>query len=704
MAKRATSEYNLAVVFPELTSEWHPRNNGSLRAELVTPGSGINIWWKCQKGHEWQASAAKRSAGRGCPYCGGRRACKENSLLSRHPAVAKEWHPTKNRLRPSEVTAGSGRVAWWLCEHKHSWRAIINHQRHGGGCPICARLKIASANSLETKRPLLALQWHPTKNRLLPSDVRAGSNKSAWWLCAKKHEWKERVTNRWRGSGCPICRNRRYATADSSLEAKAPLLSLQWHPTKNGDLQPRDVTRGSSKKVWWVCLKGHEWPAVIAKRTGGDGCPKCFAKTSSLELRLYSELKAIFKGARHRDKTFGKEADIFLPGINTAIEIDGRYWHRNRSAEDRGKVSYFQRKGIQLLRVREQGLPRLSKTNVFFSARDSELVTTQSVFRAIKGLAADPKLRRKIDDWLRGRHFANEREYQLLVSASAFALPGTSLLERRPDVAKQWHPKLNSPLTANQVTFMSSIKAWWLCSRGHEWQAPISDRSSGRGCAYCSGRRASSSHCLSSADPLLAQEWHPIKNGILKPSNMTPSSGRVVWWLCSKGHAWQCSIHSRRAGVRCYECTKMGLIPRSLLVKYPELAKEFHPVKNGGLSPRDIAGRSGKQFWWQCHLKHEWRATAANRSGGRGCPYCGGKKIIPGNSLGALRPDLAKEWLKKINSPLTPFNVAPFSGKKVWWECRRSHHWRAVISSRTNGTGCPSCYRLRKTGSNRAAR
>ena len=30
-----------------------------------------------------------------------------------------------------------------------------------------------------------------------------------------------------------------------------PHLVKEWHPTKNGDLTPKDVTYGSNKKVWW---------------------------------------------------------------------------------------------------------------------------------------------------------------------------------------------------------------------------------------------------------------------------------------------------------------------------------------------------------------------------------------------------------------------------------------------------------------------
>ena len=54
-----------------------------------------------------------------------------------------------------------------------------------------------------------------------------------------------------------------------------PELAKQWHPTKNEDLLPQQVTPGSKKKVWWQCEKGHEWQTSIGHRTRGNGCPYC---------------------------------------------------------------------------------------------------------------------------------------------------------------------------------------------------------------------------------------------------------------------------------------------------------------------------------------------------------------------------------------------------------------------------------------------
>lgn len=60
------------------------------------------------------------------------------------------------------------------------------------------------------------------------------------------------------------------------LAIKNPELAKEWHPTKNGDLKPTDVTYSSIKKVWWKCKCGCSWLASIYTRATGYGnCPNC---------------------------------------------------------------------------------------------------------------------------------------------------------------------------------------------------------------------------------------------------------------------------------------------------------------------------------------------------------------------------------------------------------------------------------------------
>ncbi len=124
-----------------------------------------------------------------------------------------------------------------------------------------------------------------------------------------------------------------------------------------------------------------------------------------------------------------------------------------------------------------------------------------------------------------------------------------------PKLAKQWHPVKNGRLTSLDVTPNSGKKAWWICGKGHEWQATISNRNRGRGCPYCAGRAVCNENCLQTLNPPLAAEWHPVKNGRLTTRDVTPGSNKRVWWRCRKGHAWEAIINSRNQGFgRCPDC------------------------------------------------------------------------------------------------------------------------------------------------------
>jgi len=67
-----TPQDNLQVISPHLAREWHPSRNGNLTPRNVTSKSGMNVWWVCNKGHEWQNTVKNRNRGTGCPYCAGR--------------------------------------------------------------------------------------------------------------------------------------------------------------------------------------------------------------------------------------------------------------------------------------------------------------------------------------------------------------------------------------------------------------------------------------------------------------------------------------------------------------------------------------------------------------------------------------------------------------------------------------------------------
>lgn len=96
--------------------------------------------------------------------------------------------------------------------------------------------------------------------------------------------------------------------------------------------------------------------------------------------------------------------------------------------------------------------------------------------------------------------------------------------------------------------------------------------------------------------------------------------------------------------------------------------------------------------WWICSQGHEWQAVAKSRYAGCNCPYCSGRMAVPGKTdLQTLYPDIAKEWHPQKNMPLLPTHVTAQSNRRVWWQCKNEHEWKANVSGRTNGKGCPYC-------------
>jgi hypothetical protein len=193
-----------------LGGEWHESRNGGLRPDDVSIGSSRRVWWRCGAGHEWQARVANRArGGTGCPYCAGTRPTPDGSLQATHPALARQWHPTRNgALRAALVSAGSNRLAWWRCEAGHEWWARIRYRAHvHADCPACTRARACSERSLAAVSPSIAAEWHPVRNGPLSADqVAPASRRQAWWRCASGHEWSAPIAARVRdGSGCPGC-------------------------------------------------------------------------------------------------------------------------------------------------------------------------------------------------------------------------------------------------------------------------------------------------------------------------------------------------------------------------------------------------------------------------------------------------------------------------------------------------------------------
>ena len=295
-------ETDLASTHPLLVEEWHTEKNGERSPTQFLAGSHQKVWWKCEKGHEWQAQIRSRANGDQCPFCTRQVVLpNETDLATTHPTLAAEWNHKKNgALLPTQVFAGSKKKVWWKCKKGHEWKAAIYSRLNGAGCPVCAgKVVIPGENDFSSMYPEIAAQWHPEKNDTLrPETVTPSSNKRVWWICERGHEWQMQINHRtFAGSGCPYCSGKRVLKGFNDLASVEPLIAAQWHPELNGSLTPEMVTAGSHKRVWWICPYDHVWKAVVYSRTCDrkHGCPECAGVTK--------------RRPRYNDITLTKEND-----------------------------------------------------------------------------------------------------------------------------------------------------------------------------------------------------------------------------------------------------------------------------------------------------------------------------------------------------------------------------------------------------------
>lgn len=584
--------------------------------------------------------------------------------------------------------------------------------------------KITFENSLAAKFPVIAAEWHPTKNgTLIPSEIAPQSSKKVWWLCKNGHEWESRIQarhhyfTRYNGTGCPYCSNK-LVSDTNNLAVKYPNLVPEWHPTLNKNVKPTDVLPGTHKKAWWKCDRGHEWETAIYIRTSGSGCPVCASgrQTSFPEQTILFYIKQIFNDAQttyqfkdiRYDSGRKLSVDIFIFSLMLAIEYDGEYAHKQISKIKRDEEKNFKlfSNDISLIRIREPELPILAEQQGVRTIVRSDNFSLESLRKCIldtlQSIVDNYPLdssQTLIANKLFGLDIKND--YDEIIKLIIRNAEKNSVGEINPHLVSEWNWLKNGEITPFNISYGSGLKVWWSCKEGHEWKASINDRNRGNGCPYCSGQLICADNCLATKKPKLAKQWHPTKNNELTPYDVMPGSQKSVWWQCEKGHEWKANIIQRVHGSGCRKCNseKPPALEESLLLTEPSIAAEWHPTKNGALTPKDVARQSNRKVWWKCVKNHEWETTVNHRTNGRKCPFCLGRKPSNEHSLSSQYPNLALEWHPSKNGDLTPDNVTPKSHKKVWWLCRKGHEFQTTVY-RASGTNCPYCCGQKATTDN----
>ena len=551
---------------------------------------------------------------------------KEKRYVSDDAQLISEWDWEKNTqlvLNPYCVAQQSNKKAWWICKEGHEWHAVISHRIKGIGCPYCSNKKVlVGYNDFATTHPILAAEWHPIKNGILkPTEITHGSGIRVWWQCALGHEWQTTPNKRTtKNTSCPFCSNKKLLVGFNDLSTTHPRLANEWHPTLNGSLTPMDVSFGSSKKVWWKCQKGHEWQASISNRSKNRNCPICSKqlKTSFPEQALFYYIKKHFSDAENTNTAvISMELDIYIPSLHTAIEYDGVYYHKSANSKHREqhKNRLCNDNNIRLIRVREIGL---SSYEDCICIADVNPSNPRAIGRAISEVL----------------ELLGIEEYKIDIDTDAPEILSwylssehtRNLLALNPLLASEWHSVKNGELKPEHLAFNSGKKVWWVCEKGHEWQASLHNRSKGKGCPYCSGRLAIKGvNDLLTLRPDIVREWDFEQNDHVQPTEVKLGSNEKVWWICSTcGHKWKTTINARTSGRGCPKCGELKKGPKRKT--HEHFAQELRIV-NPNVELVDNYTVSTSKVKCKCLIcKREWYALPGNLLKGKGCPECARQK------------------------------------------------------------------------------
>lgn len=121
-------------------------------------------------------------------------------------------------------------------------------------------------------------------------NITTGSMKKLTWRCSKyeSHVWEASPANRVRTFLCPYCSGRKILRGFNDLSTTDPILVTELFNISDGF----EVSRGSDRKLEWVCKNGHNYFSSVSNRILGKGCSYC--KGNRYVLSGFNDLKTMF--------------------------------------------------------------------------------------------------------------------------------------------------------------------------------------------------------------------------------------------------------------------------------------------------------------------------------------------------------------------------------------------------------------------------
>ena len=689
----------------DLLLEWDYKRNKK-KPEDYFFNTSKSVHWKCQEHpeHIWDASIADRILGRSkCPTC-----FKDKPRLKfseAHPEMLKYWDYEKNEFGPDHYNEFSNESICWKCDKGHSFEQLIfRYSSKGFYCIICQNTQLVQeVNDLKTMYPEIAADWDYEKNKFPPEHYKINSNKKVWWLCPDGHPSYQRTIRErtfGRDKYCPICMNTGVVAGINDALSHYPKLKKIWDHKGNSGKGPGEISFKYQRKIDCTCTKGHHWNEYLSALINADfTCAYCEDRKPLLGFNtlidLYPDLAA--------DWDYDDPHNQFVAPDSVTTKKGVQYAWICRECGNTFLASIPERinnkKGC-LYCTRVKVDPERTSLKALYPDLASEFSEKNdynpsyifpSHFRYVGwdcnqcGMTWYGRIRDRIAGLSTCPYCSGE-----------LAIPGkTSLKALFPLVASEFRAR--DGRDADVVTPRYAVKVYWdCCGCGLSWVSTVRDRIvDGAKCPYCSGNKAIPGRTsLKALYPDIAAELRFEDER--DPDTVLPNYGSRVQWNCKAcSQTWSSTVKERiQDGFRCPYCSGIRAIPgkNSLKALYPDIAAEF--FTDDGRDPDTVFPHYGVWVHWNCKACSQiWSSSVKERiQDGVECPYCSGKRAIPGKtSLKALYPYITAEFSSE--NDFDPDTMLPNNNAWVKWNCKECRlTWRSTVSDRVTGVAqCPYC-------------
>ena len=677
--KAVVRDESFASLHPEYMDEFAPDN--TIDPYQVTEFSGKQAKWICRtdKTHCWTATFSSRARGHGgCPVCHIYQ--YETYLSDVHPEF-EAFYDKELNIRPfRSYSSSSNESVNWRCRQGHSFAwPVVNFNRLGRfDCPVCRGILVQpGVNRICDRNPGLIEEWSPNNERSA-DEYAYNSSQPVLWICPQcSSEYSARIRDREKGDdACPYCSNRKILAGFNSFADTDPDLAREW--SNNNDRQPTEFFRNSAYTALWICPECHgEYQARIRDReVGDDACPFCSNRKVLAGLNSLADtdpdLAREWSDRNDRQPTeFSRNSSY--AALWVCPECHGEYSARihNRKVGDDACPYCSNRKVLAGLNSLVDTDPDLAKE---WSDRNERQPTEFFRNSAYTALWVCPECNGEYSARIRNREVGDDacpfcRNRKILAGLN-------SLADTDPDLAREWSDRNERQPT--EFSRNSAYTALWICPKCHgEYSARIDERKVGdAACPYCSNRKILAGlNSLADTDPDLAKEWSDRNDR--QPTEFFRHSAHAALWICPECHGhYLARIRNREVGDdACPFCRNRKLFAgfNSFADTDPDLAREWSD--SNGRQPTEFFRNSTYIALWICPECHgQYSARIRDREvGDDACPYCTGKRVLPGfNSFMVKHPEEMEEWDHLNNYLLAdPDTISERYPKKVWWICSK---------------------------------